>query len=73
VLRDLGLETVPSTAPFLLARVGEESGLRRRLLAHHRILVRDCRSFGLPEFIRIAARPASDTERLAAALATELR
>ncbi|MBI3768388.1 MAG: histidinol-phosphate aminotransferase family protein [Deltaproteobacteria bacterium] len=72
-LRALGLDPVPSSAPFLLVRINEGSGLRRRLLARHRILVRDCRSFGLPEFIRLAARPSRDVERLKAALAEELR
>src|SRR5262249_35273331 len=38
-LRALGLDPVPSSAPFLLARVRKVSGLRRRLLARHRVLV----------------------------------
>lgn len=71
-LRGLGLDPVPSTAPFLLVRVKNVSGLRRRLLASHRILVRDCSSFGLPEFIRLAARPPSDVDLLEAALGEEL-
>jgi histidinol-phosphate/aromatic aminotransferase/cobyric acid decarboxylase-like protein len=71
-LRALGLNPVPSCAPFLIVRVKKVSGLRRRLLGSHRILVRDCRSFGLPEFIRLAARPWSDIELLKAALAEEL-
>jgi histidinol-phosphate/aromatic aminotransferase/cobyric acid decarboxylase-like protein len=71
-LRALGLSPVRSCAPFLIVRVKKVSGLRRRLLASHRILVRDCRSFGLPEFIRLAARPRSDVELLKAALAEEL-
>jgi histidinol-phosphate/aromatic aminotransferase/cobyric acid decarboxylase-like protein len=35
-------------------------------------LVRDCASFGLPAFVRIAARPEHDSERLIAALAEAL-
>lgn len=71
-LRALGLDPVPSSAPFLVVRVKRVSGLRRRLLVSHRILVRDCRSFGLPKFIRLAARPSSDVELLKAALGKEL-
>ena len=71
-LKTLGLSPVPSCAPFVIVRVKRVSGLRRRLLASHRILVRDCRSFGLPEFVRLAARPWSDVELLTAALAEEL-
>ncbi len=71
-LRALGLDPAPSTAPFLLVRIEKVSGLRRRLLESDRILVRDCRSFRLPEFIRLAARPAEDVARLVTALAREL-
>lgn len=71
-LRALGLEPVASSTVFLLVRVGDAAGLRANLLARHRILVRDCASFGLPEHIRVAARPESDSERLIAALAEEL-
>jgi histidinol-phosphate/aromatic aminotransferase/cobyric acid decarboxylase-like protein len=71
-LRALGLEPVPSSTAFLLVRVGDAAALRSSLLAHHRILVRDCASFGLPAFVRIAARPEHDSEQLIAALAEAL-
>lgn len=71
-LRGLGLGPVPSVAPFLLVEVGDASALRARLLARHGILVRDAGSFGLPRFVRLAARPAADVERLVAALRAEL-
>jgi histidinol-phosphate/aromatic aminotransferase/cobyric acid decarboxylase-like protein len=70
-LRALGLAPAPSTAGFVVVCTGDAAGLRRRLLAH-RIAVRDCASFGLPDHIRIAARPAADRARLLAALAREL-
>jgi histidinol-phosphate/aromatic aminotransferase/cobyric acid decarboxylase-like protein len=38
-------------------------------LARHRVVVRDCRSFGLPDHVRIAVPDASGLERLDAALA----
>jgi histidinol-phosphate/aromatic aminotransferase/cobyric acid decarboxylase-like protein len=70
-LARLGLEALPSVAPYLLFHAGDAGALRRRLLAR-RILVRDCASFGLPGFIRVAARPESDREVLLASLEKEL-
>jgi histidinol-phosphate/aromatic aminotransferase/cobyric acid decarboxylase-like protein len=71
-LQALGLRPVPSIAPYLIFPVGDAASLRRRLLAHG-VLVRDCASFGLPEFVRVAARPAADRARLLNALSEELR
>lgn len=71
-LRARGLGPIDSSAPFCLLRVGDAPGLRRRLLVRDRILVRDCTSFGLPDFVRLAVRPAADSERLVSALAREL-
>jgi histidinol-phosphate/aromatic aminotransferase/cobyric acid decarboxylase-like protein len=68
-LRALGLDPIASSTVFLIVRVGDAAALRGQLLAHSRILVRDCASFGLPAFIRIAARPEHQSERLIAALA----
>ena len=70
-LAALGIETAPSQTNFLLARVPRVAELRARLLARHRILVRDCASFGLPGFLRLAARPAPERARLVAALRAE--
>jgi len=72
LLRELGLEPVPSTTCYLLTRVGRAAELRARLLSEHGILIRDCDSFGLPEHIRVGARPAADCERLVSALRREL-
>jgi len=71
-LRHLGLEAFESETTFFLVRVTQGAELKRRLLANHRVLVRDCSSFGLPEFIRIAARPKPDCDRLIFALGEEL-
>ena len=38
-------------------------------LARHAVVVRDCRSFGLPDHVRVAVPYASGLERLDAALA----
>ena len=70
-LEALGWQPVPSTANFFLLPVRDGAALRRRLLVNHRILVRDCASFGLPAFVRLAARPAGDCERLITALRAE--
>jgi histidinol-phosphate aminotransferase/threonine-phosphate decarboxylase len=55
-----------------MVRVPRASELRDRLLARHQIAVRACDSFGLPDFMRLAARPAFDSARLCAALSREL-
>lgn len=66
-LADRGARTFPTTTTFFLTDVGDAAAFRTRLLLHHRILVRDCASFGLPTLIRLGARPASDRARLLAA------
>ncbi len=63
---------VASSTPYVLARVGAATALRRRLLERHRVLVRDCTSFGLPDHVRLCARPLADEDRLLAALKVEL-
>ena len=67
----LGLNPRPTDTVFHLIEVGAAAQLRRRLLERHRILVRDCASFGLPRYIRLAGRPAEDRARLLQALRSE--
>jgi histidinol-phosphate aminotransferase len=64
-LTALGLRLLASAAPFFLVRVGDGAAFRRSLLAH-RILVRDCASFGLPEYVRVSTRRPEENERLLA-------
>jgi len=71
-LRRLRLDPLPSTTIFFLVRIPDAEHVRRRLLVRHRILVRDCASFGLGGFIRVAVRTRSDGAHLIAALAAEL-
>jgi histidinol-phosphate aminotransferase len=52
---------------FQLLRVGEAARFRRRMLERG-IVLRDCTSFGLPDYVRVAVRPARDLEALRAAL-----
>jgi histidinol-phosphate aminotransferase len=51
----LGLRVCPTAANFLLVKVGNAKRLRYELLEHG-MCVRDCSSFGLPEFIRVGVR-----------------
>jgi histidinol-phosphate aminotransferase len=66
-LTTIGLHPLPSAAPFFLLRVGDGAAFRRSLLARG-ILVRDCASFGLPEYVRISTRRPEENERLLAAV-----
>jgi histidinol-phosphate aminotransferase len=53
----------PSAANFLLAEVGDAPSYRDKL-ARKGMFVRDCTSFGLPEYIRIGIRSLPDCQRL---------
>jgi histidinol-phosphate/aromatic aminotransferase/cobyric acid decarboxylase-like protein len=71
-----GLQPRASSANYLLLQADRSlTELQQRLLRHHRILVRDCRSFeGLGDrWWRLALPAAAGRRRLLAALAAELR
>ncbi len=68
-LETIGLHPLPSATHFFLCEVGAAHALRQSLLQRG-ILVRDCTSFGLPNYIRIASRRPSDNARLIHALST---
>jgi histidinol-phosphate aminotransferase len=63
----LGLMPLPSRANYFLVKVGEASAIRESLLRKG-ILVRDCTSFGLPEYIRLAPRALPECRHLITAL-----
>jgi len=67
-LDGLGYTVLPTSTPFALVEVGEASTFRRRLLTQHGLLVRDCASFGLPQYVRIAARLPEENEKLLEAI-----
>lgn len=66
-LNGLGICAMDSAANFMLVRVGDATALRRELLCRG-VVVRDCTSFGLPAYIRIAVRRRDECQRLIAAL-----
>jgi len=79
-LRELNLVVFPSVANYLLlelcADMPAASNLRARLIAKHRILIRNCDSYeGLTpkRYVRVAVRSGEENCRLIQALAQELR
>lgn len=62
-LTDLGYSALPTDANFFLVRTGNASKIRRKLIGMG-ILIRDCTSFGLPDYIRLAPRSMRDCHRL---------
>jgi histidinol-phosphate aminotransferase len=54
-LSQQGFTLLPSRTNFFLVKVKDASSARRTLL-HRGILIRDCSSFGLPDYIRISVR-----------------
>jgi histidinol-phosphate aminotransferase len=62
-LRRSGWQPLPSQANFFLVKVGNASALARDLLSRG-ILVRDCASFGLPQYIRLSPRSVPECRRL---------
>lgn len=70
--RALGAPPAPSDVHYLLLDVGDAAPVVRLLQARHALRARDCRSFGLPGHLRVAARTPSENELLLAALADVL-
>jgi threonine-phosphate decarboxylase len=78
-LSGLGVCVFPSAANFLLielrAGMPASANLRARMLANHRILIRNCDSFEAlapGRFVRVAVRSDEDNRRLLDAFAVEL-
>jgi histidinol-phosphate aminotransferase len=62
-LERLGLPSLPSQTNFFLVEVGNATAFRQTLL-NKGILVRDCTSFGLPQYIRLAPRTLPECQKL---------
>ena len=67
-LTRLGYKVLPSDANYFLVKVGNASEFRATLFKQG-ILVRDCTSFGLSEYVRIAPRTMPECEKLIDAIA----
>ncbi|MFC1977149.1 pyridoxal phosphate-dependent aminotransferase [Chloroflexota bacterium] len=63
----IGFTLVPSSANYFLVKVTNAQDFRSALLRHG-ILVRDCTSFGLPEYVRLAARTMPECQKLIATI-----
>jgi histidinol-phosphate aminotransferase len=66
-LDDLGLSPAARSAHYFLIDVGSGAAFRSKLLMHH-VQVRDCDSFGLPAYIRLATRRPEENAVLLAAI-----
>jgi threonine-phosphate decarboxylase len=63
-LMSLGIDPLPAAANFICARSPVPVPEVSDALANLRIRVRDCASFGLPEYIRVAVRTRDENRRL---------
>ena len=52
---------------YFIVKVGNAADFRSRLLAY-KVQVRDCASFGLPEYIRVSTRKPDENAKLLSAL-----
>ena len=66
-LSRLGLSSLPSEANFFLVEVSDAAAFHFELLKE-KMLVRDCASFGLPSYVRIAPRTLPECRKLVAAV-----
>ncbi len=66
-LGHLELSPLPSRTNFFLVKVGNATKFRQALLMKG-FLVRDCTSFGLPQYIRLAPRTLPECQRLITAI-----
>ncbi len=67
-LGKIGYPVIPSSTHYFICMVGDAGTFRRSLLIKHTIQVRDCTSFGLPDFIRICTRTHDENQKLLTAM-----
>ena len=67
-LAKIGLAYEPPSANYILVEIPMETEVLVGRLLRHDILVRDCRSFGLPRHIRVAVRTHAENRQLIEAL-----
>jgi histidinol-phosphate aminotransferase len=68
-LGTLGFRLIPTRTNFFLMKVNGVRKFRAALMTQG-VIVRDCTSFGLPDYIRIAPRTMPECKRLVAAVKT---
>ncbi len=66
-LASLDFEIIPSQSNFFLLKAGNAKKFREALLKKN-ILVRDCTSFGLPQYVRISPRTLAECKKFIVAL-----
>ncbi|MCL4300199.1 MAG: histidinol-phosphate aminotransferase family protein [Anaerolineae bacterium] len=66
-LTELGYNVLPTDTTYTLVAVENAAAFRQQLLSQG-VQVRDCASFGLPQYVRIAARRPEENERLVGAI-----
>lgn len=66
-LSGMGFHILPSETNFFLMKVGRAADFRSKLMCYG-IIVRDCTSFGLPEYVRIAPRNMTECRRMVGAV-----
>jgi len=62
-LHRLGLSPLPSQTHYFLLNVDDGAAFRQQLLPHG-LLVRDCASFGLPAYVRVATHQPAENQEL---------
>jgi len=62
-LRNLGFRVVPGAANYVMVRVGDARRARWDLM-HAGVLVKDLESYGLPEYLRVAAPAPGEVPRV---------
>jgi histidinol-phosphate aminotransferase len=72
VLREMGVEFVPSSANFILLRAGDARRVFEELQAAG-IIVRPMASYGLPEWLRVSIGTPRENQRCLAALKKSLK
>jgi histidinol-phosphate/aromatic aminotransferase/cobyric acid decarboxylase-like protein len=63
MLNKAGASVLPAETHYLLLEVGNGAEFRKKLMAQG-CLVRDCASFGLPQYIRVGTRLSDENQRL---------
>lgn len=69
---ELGLEFLETKSNFVLVKIGEKAAELNQALLDQGIIIRPCRSFGLPEWIRVSVGTKEQNERFLGALAAFL-